>query len=186
MTVTIINPKNNLPLLSNGDHLIDNKKNSFPIIRGVPRIAELENYTSNFGKQWNKFDKTQFDREVDGVTLSKDRFFAETRWDHEDLKGKDILEVGSGAGRFSKVILEHTEATLYSVDFSDAVTANFKNNSPIAPDRFHLFHCFCCRCSMFFLHEWLVSFLEASFAKLRHTNVAFLTDCIPLNSCFGS
>ena len=89
MTVKIINPRNNLPLQSNGDYLIDSEGNSFPIIRGVPRIAELENYTANFGKQWNKFDKTQFDREVDGVTLSKDRFFAETRWagdDRESIK----------------------------------------------------------------------------------------------------
>ena len=139
MAVKTINPKNNLTLQSNGDYLIDNEGNSFPIIKGVPRIAKLENYTSNFGKQWNKFDKTQLDREVDGVTLSKDRFFAETRWDQEDLTGKDVLEVGSGAGRFSKVLLEHTKAILYSVDFSDAVTANFKNNCTIAPDRFHLF-----------------------------------------------
>ena len=28
--------------------------------------------------------------------------------------------------------LSHTKANLYSVDFSDAVTANFKNNSVIA------------------------------------------------------
>ena len=139
MTVKIINPKNNLPLQSNGDYLIDSEGNSFPIIRGVPRIAELENYTANFGKQWNKFDKTQLDREVDGMTLSKDRFFAETRWDQEDLAGKEVLEVGSGAGRFSKVMLEHTKGILYSVDFSDSVTANFKNNYLIAPDRFHLF-----------------------------------------------
>ena len=148
MTVIIINPKNNLPLQSNGDYLIDSEGNSFPIIRGVPRIAELENYTVNFGKQWNKFDKTQLDREIVGMTSSndcstlsnsKDRFFAETRWDQEDLVGKEVLEVGSGAGRFSKVLLEHTKGILYSVDFSDAVTANFKNNCQIAPERFHLF-----------------------------------------------
>ena len=139
MAVIIINPKNNLPLQSNGDHLVDMEGISFPIIKGVPRIAELENYTENFGKQWNKFDKTQLDGEIDGLNLSKDRFFAETHWDLEDLTGKEVLEVGSGAGRFSKVVLEHTNATLYSVDYSDAVTANMKNNCHIAPGRFHLF-----------------------------------------------
>ena len=36
-------------------------------------------------------------------------------------------------------MLEHTKATLYSVDFSDAVTANMKSNGHIAPGRFHLF-----------------------------------------------
>lgn len=139
MTVAIINPGNKYPLRREGDHLVDIERNSFPIVKGVARIAELKNYTENFGVQWNKFDKTQLDRESDGLDLSRRRFFAETHWDQEDLSGKNILEVGSGAGRFSKVVLEHTKATLYSVDYSDAVTANFKNNGHIAPDRFHLF-----------------------------------------------
>lgn len=122
-----------------GDHLADDVGNIFPIINEVPRIAELDNYSGNFGFQWNKFAKTQLDREKDGQDLSRDRFFSETHWDREDLSGKSVLEVGSGAGRFSRVVLEHTKATLYSVDYSDAVTANFKNNGQIAPERFHLF-----------------------------------------------
>jgi len=139
MNISIINPKNNSPLTYTDTGLVDSFGNIFPIIKGVARISELENYTENFGMQWNKFDKTQLDREIDGMNLSKDRFFAETHWDQEDLSGKCILEVGSGAGRFSKVVLENTKAVLYSVDYSDAVTANFKNNNQIAPDRFHLF-----------------------------------------------
>ena len=139
MTIIIINPKNKYPLHLEGENLVDIEGNAFPVVKGVARIAELENYTENFGVQWNKFDKTQLDRESDGLDLSRRRFFAETHWDQEDLSGKDILEVGSGAGRFSKVVLEHSVGTLYSVDYSDAVTANFKNNGHIAPDRFHLF-----------------------------------------------
>lgn len=139
MTIVIINPKNKLVLYFDGDSLVDNQGSSFPIIQGVPRIAEPDNYTENFGIQWNKFPRTQLDRENDALDLSRSRFFAETRWDIEDLSGKNVLEVGSGAGRFSKVVLEHTNANLYSVDYSDAVTANFKNNGEIAPDRFHLF-----------------------------------------------
>lgn len=139
MTIKIINPKNNYPLRINGESLVDFKGNSFPIINGVPRIAELDNYTENFGVQWNKFPQTQLDREKDGLDLSRRRFFAETNWDEEELSGKNVLEVGSGAGRFTKVLLEHTNATLYSVDYSDAVTANMKSNGHIAPGRFHLF-----------------------------------------------
>jgi SAM-dependent methyltransferase len=139
MRLSIVNPKNNSPLNLEGDSLIDVEGNSFPIIHGVPRIAELDNYAGNFGVQWNKFSKTQLDREDDGLDLSRSRFFAETHWNDEDLTGKNILEVGSGAGRFSRVVLEHTRGTLYSVDYSDAVTANMKSNGQIAPDRFHLF-----------------------------------------------
>jgi len=139
MKVSIINPKNNSPLRDTDKGLVDTFGNIFPIIKGVARISKLENYTENFGMQWNKFDKTQFDNVSDGLNLSSQRFFASTRWDQEDLSGKFILEVGSGAGRFSKVVLEETDAVLYSVDYSDAVTANYKNNNQIAPERFHLF-----------------------------------------------
>lgn len=137
MAIRIINPLNGERLEQSGDYLVDSLGNSFPIIRGVTRLAHADNYTANFGMQWNKFAKTQLDR--DRLDISKKRFFAETHWDRERLGGKHILEVGSGAGRFSKVVLEHTQAVLWSVDFSDAVTANFINNGAIAADRFHLF-----------------------------------------------
>jgi ubiquinone/menaquinone biosynthesis C-methylase UbiE len=135
----IINPHNGLPLSNVQGKLTDDQGNTFFIVDGVARIACFENYTENFGIQWNAFDKTQLDNEDEGRNLSSKRFFAETHWDKEDLSGKNVLEVGSGAGRFSKVVLSHTNAILFSVDYSDAVTANFKNNSPIAPARFHLF-----------------------------------------------
>lgn len=137
--IRIINPNNELPLHLASDKMADSDGNIFPIINGVARIGDLENYTKSFGVQWNKFDKTQLDRESDGFALSRTRFFAESGWNLDDLSGKNILEVGSGAGRFSKVILENTQANLYSVDYSDAVSANFKNNGKIDPARFHLF-----------------------------------------------
>ncbi len=139
MLIKIVNPANLSPLHVEVDKLTDAEGNIFPIIKGVARIADMNNYTENFGIQWNKFDKTQLDRVSDGLEISCDRFFSESGWNADDLDGNNILEVGSGAGRFSKVILEHTKAQLYSVDYSDAVTANFKNNGEIAPDRFHLF-----------------------------------------------
>lgn len=135
----VINPHNQLPLCREGEFLVDETGARFPLIEGIPRIAKIDNYTENFGFQWNRFSKTQIDREVDGLELSRIRFFAETHWDCEALSGQNILEVGSGAGRFSKVVLEQTKGTLYSVDYSDAVSANFKNNGHIAPERFHLF-----------------------------------------------
>ena len=137
--IRIINPNNNSPLYLEGDKFVDSHGNTFPIFKGVARIAKSENYTANFGMQWNKFDKTQLDSDSAEADLSRRRFFAETKWDKEDFYKKNILEVGSGAGRFSRVVLEHTKGVLYSVDYSDAVTANFKNNGHIAPDRFHLF-----------------------------------------------
>ena len=135
----IINPYNGLELKIKKNKLVDNEGNSFPIIDEIPRIAQMENYTSNFGFQWNIFDKTQLDSAEKNITISKSRFFAETAWNPKQLNGLDILEVGSGAGRFSKVILECTKANLWSIDFSNAVNANYKNNRNIDLNRFHLF-----------------------------------------------
>ncbi len=126
--ISLINPYNQCALEKNGGVYTDERGNSFPIVQGVVRLVKEANYTNNFGFQWNKFTKTQIDRELNNLSLSSDRFFAETLWNKEDLSGKDILEVGSGAGRFTQIVLEKTKADLYSIDYSDAVTANYKNN----------------------------------------------------------
>ena len=138
MMIQLINPSNNSPLEKKGDSYSDKEGNRFPVIRGVLRMVTENNYTDNFGFQWNKFQKTQIDNKSENLSLSKERFFAASGWDKEDLSGKNILEAGSGAGRFSQVVLEHTKANLYSIDYSDAVTANFKNNSHHG-DRLNLF-----------------------------------------------
>ncbi len=126
--VTLINPYNGLLLTKKAEGYIDAEGNCFPFVNGVARIVQDTNYTDSFGYQWNKFRKTQIDKEVKNTSLSKERFFAETGWDKQDLSGKNILEVGSGAGRFTQVVLDYTKAQLYSIDYSNAVSANFENN----------------------------------------------------------
>lgn len=124
MSVELINPANGKALSQLGQALSDGAGASFPIVGGIPRICDAANYTENFGKQWNAFRLTQIDRPEDGQDQSERRFFAETGWDALQLNGIHILEVGSGAGRFSRVVLERTNAELYSVDYSCAVEAN--------------------------------------------------------------
>ena len=132
-----VNPFTGLPLRQDGGALVDEQGNSFPIVGGVPRICEVENYAASFGEQWTIFDTTQFDDRT-SLDASAARFFGETGWTPESLEGLDILEVGSGAGRFSRVVLQRTRANLYSVDYSTAVEANFRNNGPLGAGRFHL------------------------------------------------
>lgn len=139
MKVTLINPANGNPLRDTGDALVDPEGHRFPVIAGVPRICESDNYAQSFGKQWTMFADTQIDRPESGLVASERRFFEETGWTPEELDGLDVLEVGSGAGRFSRVVLERTNGRLWSVDYSAAVEANRATNNAIAPDRFHLF-----------------------------------------------
>lgn len=138
MAVRLIDPASGEELVRRGEQLAAPAR-SYPVVNGVPRVCEPDNYADSFGFQWNRFAKTQIDREGNRSEHSAERFFAETGWAPGGLDGLDLLEVGSGAGRFSRVILEQTRANLYSVDYSSAVEANLRNNGAIAPDRFNLF-----------------------------------------------
>ena len=136
MAIDLLNPHTHKRLLLSDTGLVENNRIAFPLVDGAYRIVNDKNYTGNFGFQWNKFSATQIDRATN-LDLSKKRFFTTTGWDKEDLSGKNILEVGSGAGRFTQIILDYTKPNLYSIDYSNAVEANFKNNGP--NERLHLF-----------------------------------------------
>jgi SAM-dependent methyltransferase len=96
---------------------------TYPIIDGIPRFVEMDNYAASFGYQWNKFAKTQ----VGGIQKkwSKERFDCTAEWPNE-LRGQLILEAGCGAGRFSEIALD-TGAEVYSFDLSAAVNASIGN-----------------------------------------------------------
>ena len=100
----------------------------FLIINGIPRFLKQNeyNYSDNFGVQWNKYKKTQFDSYT-GLSLTTDRFWNNTKWTKEELRGKKVLEVGSGAGRFTEILVK-TGAAVVSFDLSSAVEANYENN----------------------------------------------------------
>jgi SAM-dependent methyltransferase len=100
--------------------------NSFPVINNIPRIVELDNYSESFGYQWNIYRKTQLDS-FSGLPISKKRLNTATEWGNDNMEGQNILEAGSGAGRFTEVLVK-TGANIFSFDYSNAVDANFLNN----------------------------------------------------------
>lgn len=135
--IQIIHPQTKAYLTPTEKGLI-NQANEllFPLKNGAYRLVSDDNYTSNFGLEWNTFQKTQIDK-FSGLDVSEVRFFKQSNWPKNQLANENILEVGSGAGRFSQIVLDHTQANLYSVDYSSAVEANYKNNGPNS--RLHLF-----------------------------------------------
>jgi len=108
-------------LLCRGGH-------QFPITGSVPRFAPSDSYANSFGLQWNAFRKTQLDSHS-GLPISRERFFKESRWTPDELRGKRVLDIGCGAGRFSEVVLA-AGAELVSLDYSSAVDACFANLGP--------------------------------------------------------
>ena len=126
--IILINPENKEKLLEKDSFLLGESGKKFPIINNIPRFVSQDNYTKNFGFQWNKFKETQLKKNMLGEDLNFKRFFAETSWSKKDLDDSNILEVGSGAGRFTRVVLEHSKAFLFSIDSSSSVDANLNNN----------------------------------------------------------
>jgi len=105
-----------------------------PIVGGIPRFVSSDNYASAFGRQWNKFQKTQLDSHT-GTTLSKDRLQRCLGGSLDVIKGKSVLEVGCGAGRFTEVMLE-AGARVFACDLSSAVEANYDNCRHLSPEYF--------------------------------------------------
>jgi SAM-dependent methyltransferase len=118
-------PISESPLRRSGDSLVAHGQ-SYPIIRGIPRFVPSENYAQAFGDQWNRFPQTQLDSHT-GIQLSEKRLTRCMRGKLPDVAGKRVLEAGSGAGRFTEVLLRHG-ALLDSFDYSSAVDANAANN----------------------------------------------------------
>ncbi len=104
----------------------DTARQSAKIVNGIPRFVPQRNYAENFGLQWNLFHSAQLDSHL-GKPISFNRFWNSTRWKPKDLFGKTVLEAGSGAGRFTEILLD-AGAKVVSFDFSNAVDANYSNN----------------------------------------------------------
>lgn len=97
----------------------------YPIVNSIPRFVRSDNYAASFGLQWNRFRSTQLDS-VSGIPISRDRFFAYSRWRPEDLRRKRVLDVGCGAGRFTEIALA-CGARVTALDYSSAVDACWAN-----------------------------------------------------------
>jgi len=96
-------------------------RGEYPIVDGIPRFVSSDNYSTSFGFQWNRFRRTQLDSQS-GLPISRDRFFAQSGWTPEELRGSRVLDVGCGAGRFAEVALS-CGAQVVALDYSQAVDA---------------------------------------------------------------
>lgn len=113
-------------LVAEGAGLVSASGDIYPIVSAIPRFIGAENYSDDFGSQWNRFPKTQLDS-FTGLDISESRLARCLRGNLASLKGKKVLEAGSGAGRFTEILLKYG-AIVHSFDYSNAVEANAKNN----------------------------------------------------------
>lgn len=99
----------------------------FPVVRGIPRFVESDEYVKSFSYEWNKWSTVQLDT-VRGFRESEDTFVEKTGFLPEQLENKLVLDAGCGSGRFSEVA-SRWGARVIGVDFSFAVEAAQRNLS---------------------------------------------------------
>ena len=123
--IPYVSPKSSNKLTQQGPFLIGENGESYDIIKGIPRFVPLDNYAAAFGLQWKTFAKTQLDSHT-GHPISEVRLERCLGEPLEHLRGKLVLEVGSGAGRFTEILLKYG-AFVHTLDYSEAVEANKEN-----------------------------------------------------------
>ena len=100
-------------------------KRECPILRSVPRFVETDQYVGSFSFEWNTHQTTQ----LDSITKRQDSevtFREKTGFTPEEMKGKLVLDVGCGSGRFMQ-IAERYGSDVIGIDLSFAVEAANRN-----------------------------------------------------------
>jgi SAM-dependent methyltransferase len=99
-------------------------KRAYPFVQGIARFVDAQHYAASFGFQWHRYQKTQLDN--DEVRESDRNFRMKTGLRPEELKGKLVLDVGCGMGRFAEVATRWG-ARVVGIDLSAAAEVAAKN-----------------------------------------------------------
>lgn len=102
-------------------------------------MPEERHSSASFGTQWGKYRNVQIDR-FNGTTATYDHLKMITLGDPEILRGKSVLEIGSGAGRFTDYLVD-IASRVFTVDPSAIfhnVALGADNLVPIRADLFDI------------------------------------------------
>lgn len=131
LMIDFISPITGKKLTRDQELLIADGSEHFPVVNGIPRFVEKSNYADAFGLQWKTFARTQLDSQSN-TSISQERLERCLGFPVKELKGKNVLEVGGGAGRFTELLVK-AGANTHSVDLSNAVEVN-QENIGVAPN----------------------------------------------------
>lgn len=110
--------------------------NRYPIINGIPRFVTDDGYSDNFGYQWNRWARVQFeDQNLNGPMRqhTTNMFKKISGFTSEVLNGKTVLDMGCGPGRFTDVAA-NMGATVIALDYSSAIDAAKENFNEMGSD----------------------------------------------------
>ena len=101
--------------------------NNFVIDRNIFVISQDDKYTDNFSNQWKDFNYVQVDS-FNKTKISEDYLRDLLFNDLNQLKNKNILEIGCGAGRFTEHIVKYSNLCV-STDLSKSIFYNVSKDS---------------------------------------------------------
>ena len=101
--------------------------NNFVIDRNIFVISKDDKYTDNFSNQWKDFNYVQVDS-FNKTKISEDYLRDLLFNDLNQLKNKNILEIGCGAGRFTEHIVKYSNLCV-SIDLSKSIYYNVSKDS---------------------------------------------------------
>jgi 2-polyprenyl-3-methyl-5-hydroxy-6-metoxy-1,4-benzoquinol methylase len=123
--IPFVSPGSSCELQRDGDFLVSDAGERFPIVNDIPRFVQSESYAAAFGLQWKLHARTQLDSHT-GRPISRDRLASCLGEPVESLRGLEVLEAGCGAGRFTELLVG-AGAQVHAVDLSQAVEVNRTN-----------------------------------------------------------
>lgn len=101
----------------------------YPIVRGIPRFVDEEQYSGSFGFEWSRWPRVQFEDENIGRPMeghTKRMWHTITQIAANGVEGKTIVEFGCGPGRFLDIVRLQGGVAV-GIDMSVAVEAARKN-----------------------------------------------------------
>ena len=101
--------------------------NNFVVDRNIFVISKDDKYTDNFSNQWKDFNYVQVDS-FNKTKISEDYLRDLLFNDLNQLKNKNILEIGCGAGRFTEHIVKYSSLCV-SIDLSKSIYYNVSKDS---------------------------------------------------------
>lgn len=119
------------------DGLLHSSNYAYPIKNGIPRFVSDEGYSDNFGWQWNKWARVQFEDENVGRPMAghtAGMFQKITELDEGKVRGKCILDIGCGSGRFVDAAITLGAELVVAIDYStaiDAAKSNFGSSASV-------------------------------------------------------
>lgn len=106
-----------------GDLICTGCAKTYPIVRGVPRFVGTDEYVGNFSFEWRVHRYTQVDSKT-GRDDSEVTFREKCGFTAADLRGRMVLDVGVGSGRFLEIARKYG-GEVVGIDLSFAVESAF-------------------------------------------------------------